>query len=68
MITKTTDDLLQDFSKITGEIIVIFGVMCVRAWLLSTCVGLLAPGFTLGFWQWFLIAAAFRILIASDKA
>lgn len=67
MLTKTTDDLLKDFSKLAGEILAIFTVMCLRAWLLSTCVGLLAPSFTLGFWQWFLIAATFRMLIATDK-
>ena len=67
MLTKTTDDLLKDFSKLAGEILAIFTVMCLRAWLLSTCVGLLAPSFTLGFSQWFLIALTFRILIATDK-
>ena len=67
MLTKTTDDLLKDFSKLAGEILAIFTVMCLRAWLLSTCVNLLAPSFTLGFWQWFLIVMTFRILIATDK-
>jgi hypothetical protein len=67
MLTKATDDLLKDSSKLAGEILAIFTVMCLRAWLLSICVGLLAPSFTLGFWQWFLIAATFRMLIASDK-
>lgn len=67
MLTKATDDLLKDFSKLAGEILAIFAVMCLRAWLLSICVGLLAPSFTLSFWQWFLIAATFRMLIASDK-
>lgn len=67
MLTKATDDLLKDFSKLTGELIAIFAVMCLRAWLLSICVGLLIPSFTLGFWQWFLIAATFRMLIATDK-
>jgi len=67
MLTKATDDLLKDFSKLTGALLVIFGLMCLRAWLISICVGLLIPSFTLGFWQWFLIAATFRMLIASDK-
>lgn len=67
MLTKATDDLLKDFSKLAGEILAIFTVMCLRAWLLNICVGLLIPSFTLGFWQWFLIAATFRMLIASDK-
>ncbi len=67
MLTKATDDLLKDFSKLAGEILAIVTVMCLRAWLLSICVGLLVPSFTLGFWQWFLIATTFRMLIASDK-
>lgn len=67
MLTKATDDLLKDFSKLTGALLVIFGLMCLRAWLISICVGMLIPSFTLGFWQWFLIAATFRMLIASDK-
>ncbi len=67
MLTKATDDLLKDFSKLAGALLVIFGLMCLRAWLISICVGLLIPSFTLGFWQWFLIAATFRMLIASDK-
>ena len=67
MLTKATDDLLKDFSKLAGELLAIFAVMCLRAWLISICVGLLIPSFTLGFWQWFLIAATFRMLIATDK-
>lgn len=67
MTTKATDDLLKDFPKLAGEILAIFTVMCLQAWLLSICVGLLVPSFTLGFWQWFLIATTFRMLIASGK-
>lgn len=67
MLTKATDDLLKDFSKIAGGLLAIFTVMCVRAWLVSICVGLLIPSFALGFWQWFLIVTTFRILIAADK-
>jgi hypothetical protein len=63
MLTKTTDDLLKDFSKIAGEITAIFGVMCLRAWLLSICAGLLFPSVLLGFWEWFLIALTFRLLV-----
>lgn len=67
MLTKATDDLLKDFSKITGALLVLFGLMCLRVWLVSVCAGLLVPSLTLGFWQWFLIVATFRMLIASDK-
>ncbi len=68
MLTKTTDDLLKDFSKIAGEVLAIFGVMCVRAWLLSICAGLLFPGLLLGFWQWFLVALTVRLLVVSTKS
>lgn len=67
MLTKATDDLLKDFSKLTGALLVLFGLMCLRVWLVSVCAGLLVPSLTLGFWQWFLIVATFRMLIASDK-
>jgi hypothetical protein len=68
VLTKTTDDLLKDFSKIAGEVLAIFGVMCVRAWLLSICAGLLFPGLLLGFWQWFLVALTVRLLVVSTKS
>lgn len=68
MITKTTDDLIQDLSKLAGEIIATFGVMCLRAWLLSICAGLLFPGILLGFWQWFLVALTVRLLVVSTKS
>jgi hypothetical protein len=67
MLTKATDDLIKDFSKFAGALLVVFGLMCLRAWLVSICAGLLVPSFTLGFWQWFLIVATFRTLIATDK-
>lgn len=67
MSTKITDDLIQDFSKIAGEILAIFALMCLRAWLLSICAGLLFPGILLGFWQWFLVALTVRLLVVSTK-
>jgi hypothetical protein len=67
MLTKTTDDLLKDFSKIAGAMLASFGLICLRAWLVSICAGLLFPGFTLGFWNWVLIVATFRFLIATDS-
>ena len=68
MITKATDDLLQDFSKTAATLLVAFGMLCLRAWLVSICAGLLFPAFSLGFWNWVLIVATFRALIATDKA
>lgn len=68
MLTKATDDLLKDISKTAAVLLVAFGMLCLRAWLVSICIGLLIPGFVLGFWNWVLIVATFRFLIATDKA
>ena len=68
MLTKTTDDLLKDLSKTAAALLVGFGTLCLQSWLVSICAGLLVPGFILGFWQWLLIVATFRLLIATDKA
>ena len=68
MITKATDDLLKDLSKTIAVMLVAFGTLCLQAWLVSICAGLLIPGFSLTFWNWVLIVGTFRFLIASDKA
>ena len=68
MLTKATDDLLKDISKTAAVLLVAFGMLCLRAWLVSICIGLLLPGVSLGFWNWVLIVATFRFLIATDKA
>jgi hypothetical protein len=68
MLTKVTDDLLKDLSKTAAVLLVAFGMLCLRAWLASICSGLLFPGFVLNFWNWVLIVATFRFLIATDKA
>lgn len=68
MLTKATDDLLKDFSKTVAVMLVAFGMLCLQAWLVSICAGLLFSGFSLGFWNWVLIVATFRFLIATDKA
>ena len=68
MLTKATDDLLKDLSKTIAVLLVGFGTLCLQAWLVSICAGLLIPGFSLTFWNWVLIVATFRFLIASGKA
>ena len=68
MLTKVTDNLLKDLSKTIAVLLVGFGALCLQAWLVSICAGLLIPGFSLTFWNWVLIVATFRFLIASDKA
>ena len=68
MLTKATDDFLKNISKTMAAVLVAFGILCLRAWLVSICAGLLLPGFVLGFWNWVLIVATFRFLIATDKA
>ena len=67
MLTKTTDDLLKDLSKTAGQLLVGFCFLCLRAWLLSICVGLFFPSFVLGFWQWVLVMFAFRFIICFDN-
>lgn len=68
MLTKTTDDLLKDLSKTIALLLVGFGTLCLQAWLVSICAGLLVPAFSLNFWNWVLIAATFRFLLATNKS
>ena len=68
MITKATDDLLKDLSKTVAVLLVEFGVLCLRAWLVSVCAGLFFPAFSLGFWDWMLVVVTFRLLISREKA
>ena len=68
MLTKATDDLLQDISTTAAVLLVAFGMLCLRAWLVSICAGLLFPSVSLVFWNWVLIVATFRFLIATEKA
>lgn len=68
MLTKATDDFLKDLSRTIAVLLVAFGTLCLQTWLVSISAGLLAPSFTLGFWQWFVIVGTFRLLIATDKA
>jgi len=57
----TQDDPLRVVSKIIAEIIVVFALVCLRAWLLSICMGWIFPGFMLGPWQWVVIAFTIRM-------
>lgn len=68
MITKATDDLLKDLSKTVAVLLVEFGLLCLRAWLVSICASLFVPAFSLGFWDWMLVVVTFRFLIATEKA
>jgi len=62
-LSPTHDDPLKVVSKAIAEVAVAFGLICLRSWLLSICVGWIVPGFMLGFWQWVLIAVVIRMLI-----
>jgi hypothetical protein len=62
-LSPTQDDSLKVVSKVIAEILVAFGFICLRSWLLSICVGWIFPGFILGFWQWVLIVITIRMLI-----
>jgi hypothetical protein len=68
VLTKTTDDLLKDLSKTIALLLVGFGTLCLQAWLVSICAGLLVPAFSLNFWNWVLIVATFRFLLATNKS
>jgi hypothetical protein len=49
MLTKATDDLIKDFSKIAATLLVAFGLLCLRTWLVSVCAALLVPASRLVF-------------------
>ena len=67
MLSPTTEDFIQTASKIGGQLLASFGLLCLRAWLLSICVGLFFPSFVLGFWQWVLVTLTFRLIIYFDN-
>jgi len=67
MLSPTTEDFIQTASKIGGQLLASFGLLCLRAWLLSICVGLFFPSFVLGFWQWALVTLTFRLIIYFDN-
>jgi hypothetical protein len=67
-ISKTTDDLLKDFSTTIAVSLVAFGTLCLQAWLVSICAGLLIPGFSLTFWNWVLIVGTFRFVTAVNSS
>ena len=66
-ISKTTDDLIKDFSKLAGAFLAGFALICLRAWLVSICASLFFPSFALSFWNWVLVVATFRFVIATDS-
>jgi hypothetical protein len=67
MLSPTTEDPIKTISGICGQLLASFGFLCLRAWLLSICVGLFFPSFVLGFWQWVLVMFAFRFIIYFDN-
>jgi hypothetical protein len=67
MLTKATDDLIKDFSKVAGELLAYFAIACFRAWLVSVCATLFFPDFVLGFWNWVLVVITFRLIILPNK-
>ena len=58
----------QRLGKFIGLALSVFLVGCLRAWVLSICAAMFFPGFTLGFWQWWLVAYTFRLMIAPSPA
>ena len=66
-LSESTDEFIQNTSKIGAVLLASFGFICLRAWLVSICAGLLFPGLVLSFWNWALIVATFRFVIATDS-
>lgn len=58
----------EKLGKFVGLTLSVFLVGCLRAWVLSICAAMFFPSFTLGFWQWWLLAYAFRLMIAPVPA
>lgn len=50
--------------KVIGAVIACTLILCLRAWLLSLCASWLVPMLILEYWQWLVIVATFRSLIA----
>jgi len=67
MLSPATEDPIKTVSKICAQLLVGFCLLCLRAWLLSICVGLFFPSFVLGFWQWALVTLTFRLIIYFDN-
>lgn len=62
------DDTATKLGKLVGLALSVFLTVCLRAWLLSMCAAIFFPTFALGFWQWWLLAFTFRLMIAPSSA
>lgn len=63
-----SDDTATKLGKLTGLALSAFLITCLRAWLLSMCAAIFFPTFVLSFWQWWLLAFTFRLMIAPSPA
>jgi hypothetical protein len=63
-----SDDTATKLGRLVGLGISAFLITCLRAWMLSLCAAILFPTFALGFWQWWLLAYTFRLMIAPPFA
>lgn len=59
----TTDTNEKENARYVGGIFYTFLITCFRAFLLSVCVSLILPTFSLTFWQWWLIAYTVRLFV-----
>lgn len=68
MTSDSSLSAAEKLGKLVGLALGVFLVGCLRAWVLSICVAMFFPSFTLGFWQWWLLAYTFRLMIAPSSA
>ena len=66
MPTINTQEAAEALGRVAGLVISACLFLCLRAWLLSLCVALVAPSVTLSFWQWLLIAFTARLFLAGS--
>lgn len=68
MTTSKSSSLSEALGQFLGLAITVFVVGCLRAWVLSLCSAIFFPNFVLGFWQWWLIAYTFRLMLAPNHS
>ena len=64
MPMTTSEELPEALGKVLGALTVVALVICLRGYLLMLCASWLAPFLVLPFWQWAVISATIRAMIA----
>lgn len=63
-----SEDFATKLGRLVGLGLFAFLITCLRGWMLGLCASILFPTFTLGFWQWCLLAFTFRLMTAPEFA